>query len=129
MEIASVLKAARASAKGKVIAIKQPHRYTRLQSLFEDFCTCFNDADTVLVAPVYEAGEKPIEGINSTTLVEGLRSGGHRDARTIDGPEDVAPLVAEIAGEGDIIIFLGAGSVTQWAYALPGELASLETTA
>ncbi len=124
VEIASVLKAARESATGKVIAIKQPHRYTRLESLFEDFCSCFNDADTVLVAPVYEAGEKPIEGINSTTLVEGLRSAGHRDARTIEGPADIAPLVAELAGEGDIIIFLGAGDITKWAYTLPGELAA-----
>jgi UDP-N-acetylmuramate--alanine ligase len=126
VEITSVLKAARESATGKVIAIKQPHRYTRLESLFGEFCTCFNDADTVLIAPVYEAGEKPIKGINHKTLVEALRSGGHRDARTIKGPEKIAPLIAKIAGEGDIVIFLGAGDVTQWAYALPGELAALE---
>lgn len=125
VEITSVLKAARESATGKVIAIKQPHRYTRLESLFGEFCTCFNDADTVLIAPVYEAGEKPIKGINHKTLVEALRSGGHRDARAIKGPEKIAPLVAKIAGEGDIVIFLGAGDITQWAYALPDELAAL----
>jgi len=125
VEITSVLKAARESATGKVIAIKQPHRYTRLESLFGEFCTCFNDADTVLIAPVYEAGEKPIKGINHKTLVEALRSGGHRDARAIKGPEKIAPLIAEIAGEGDIVIFLGAGNITQWAYALPDELAAL----
>ncbi len=127
VEIAAVLHAARESATGKVIAIKQPHRYSRLESLFGDFCACFNDADTVLVAPVYEAGESPIEGINSEALVAGLLSGGHRDARSIDGPQDIAPIVAKIIEEGDIVIFLGAGNITQWAYALPDELAALES--
>ncbi len=126
VEIAAVLHAARESASGKVIAIKQPHRYTRLQSLFAEFCTCFNDADSVLVAPVYEAGEKPIAGFDSEALVEGLRSGGHRDARLISGPEEVAPILKELVGAGDIVLFLGAGNITQWAYALPDELASLE---
>ncbi len=129
VEISAVLHAARESAKGKVIAIKQPHRYTRLESLFPEFCSCFNDADVVLVAPVYEAGEKPIVGFDSASLVAGLVSAGHRDARLINGPDEIAPIVAEFAGEGDIIIFLGAGSVTQWAYALPDELAALENNA
>ncbi|MFK5981126.1 MAG: UDP-N-acetylmuramate--L-alanine ligase [Rhizobiaceae bacterium] len=123
VEIKAVLGAARDAAAGRVIAIKQPHRYTRLESLFDDFCACFNDADTVLVAPVYEAGEKPIEGINSGTLVAGLCAGGHRDARLIDGPEEIAGIVSEIAKPGDIVIFLGAGDITKWAYALPDELA------
>ncbi|MEM9279116.1 MAG: UDP-N-acetylmuramate--L-alanine ligase [Pseudomonadota bacterium] len=125
VEISSVLSAARQASSGKVIAVKQPHRYTRLESLFGDFCACFNDADHVLVAPVYEAGEKPIDGINSVTLAEGLRSGGHRSAFAIDGPEVIAEKIAEIAKPGDYVIFLGAGSVSQWAHALPKELEAL----
>ena len=125
VEISSVLSAARQASSGKVIAIKQPHRYTRLQSLFGDFCSCFNDADHVLVAPVYEAGEKPIDGFNSITLAEGLRSGGHRSAIAVEGPEVLAAKVAELAKPGDIVIFLGAGNVSQWAYALPDELEAL----
>ncbi|MEM7215533.1 MAG: UDP-N-acetylmuramate--L-alanine ligase [Pseudomonadota bacterium] len=125
VEISSVLSAARQASSGKVIAVKQPHRYTRLESLFGDFCACFNDADHVLVAPVYEAGEKPIDGINSAALAEGLRSGGHRSAQAIDGPEVIAEKIAEIAEPEDYVIFLGAGSVSQWAYSLPGELAAL----
>ncbi len=125
VEIAAVLKAARESAKGRVIAIKQPHRYSRLNDLFNDFCACFNDADMVLVAPVYAAGENPIDGINSETLVAGLKSGGHRNARYISGPQEIAPLVAEAAQPGDFVIFLGAGNITNWAYALPAELSTL----
>jgi len=125
VEIKSVLSAARQASSGKVIAIKQPHRYTRLESLFGDFCACFNEADTVMVAPVYEAGEKPIEGFNAETLAEGLRSGGHRDAYAISGPEVIAGKIAEIAEPGDYVIFLGAGNITQWAQALPDELAAL----
>lgn len=123
VEIKAVLGAARDAAAGRVIAIKQPHRYTRLESLFDEFCACFNDADTVLVAPVYEAGEKPIEGADSAALVAGLRAGGHRDARLIDGPDEIAGIIAEVAKPGDIVIFLGAGDITKWAYALPDELA------
>lgn len=125
VEISSVLSAARQASSGKVIAVKQPHRYTRLESLFGDFCACFNDADHVLIAPVYEAGEKPIEGINASTLAEGLRSGGHRSAVAIEGPEVIAQKISEIAEPGDYVIFLGAGSVSQWAHALPGELEKL----
>ena len=129
VEIAAVLGAARTAVKsarkGRVIAIKQPHRYTRLESLFDEFSACFNDADTVLVAPVYEAGEQPIEGINSKTLATAMKSGGHRDVRDIEGPKDVAPIIKEIAEEGDFVIFLGAGDVTGWAHALPDELAAL----
>lgn len=126
VEIKAVLAAARGATKGKVIAIKQPHRYTRLRDLFAEFCTCFNDADAVLVAPVYEAGEQPIEGFDAKSLAAGLRSGGHRNAEAIDGPEGLATKISQIAEPGDYVIFLGAGSVTQWAHALPGELAALE---
>lgn len=125
VEISAVLRAARSAADGRVIAIKQPHRYTRLESLFGDFCSCFNDADTVIVAPVYEAGEQPIEGINSETLARGIRSAGHRDVRYIDSPDEIAPIVAEIAKEGDYVIFLGAGNITAWAHELPKQLKDL----
>jgi len=125
VEISSVLSAARQASSGKVIAVKQPHRYTRLESLFGDFCSCFNDADHVLVAPVYEAGEKPIEGYDSKTLAEGLRSGGHRSAVAIEGPEEIPEIIKDLAEPGDYVIFLGAGSVSQWAYALPDQLAEL----
>jgi UDP-N-acetylmuramate--alanine ligase len=122
VEIAAVLRAARESAKGKVIAVMQPHRYTRLHDLFEQFCTCFNDADTVIVAPVYAAGEAPIPGVDRDALVAGLRAHGHRQAIPLEGPEKLAGLVKELAHSGDYVVCLGAGSITQWAYALPGEL-------
>jgi UDP-N-acetylmuramate--alanine ligase len=123
VEIKAVLKAARDSTKGRVIAIAQPHRYTRLHDLFGDFAACFNDADTVAIAPVYAAGEDPIEGVNSEALVQRIRSGGHRDARYIEGPAAIAPMVKALARPGDFVVFLGAGNITQWAYALPKELA------
>ncbi len=124
VEISAVLKAAREVTQGRVIAVMQPHRYTRLQSLFNDFCTCFNDADTVIVAPVYEAGEAPIEGVNSDTLVEGLINRGHRHVLALERPEDLAAIVADTATPGDIVICLGAGTITQWANALPDALES-----
>ncbi|MGI6856814.1 UDP-N-acetylmuramate--L-alanine ligase [Mesorhizobium sp. 1B3] len=123
VEIKAVLRAARDSAKGRVIAIAQPHRYTRLHDLFADFSACFNDADTVMVAPVYAAGEDPIDGASSEALVSRIRAGGHRDARYIEGPGQIAPIVRELARPGDYVVFLGAGNITQWAYALPKELA------
>jgi UDP-N-acetylmuramate--alanine ligase len=123
VEIAAVLRAARESAKGKVIAVMQPHRYTRLHDLFEQFCTCFNDADTVIIAPVYPAGEAPIAGADRDSLVAGLRAHGHRQAIPLSGPEALAGLVKDLAHPGDYVVCLGAGSITQWAYALPGELA------
>jgi len=124
VEIRAVLKAAREATSGRIIAIAQPHRYTRLRDLFDEFSACFNDADTVLVAPVYAAGESPIAGISSEALVASLRAAGHRDARFIPGPEAIAPIVREAANEGDFVVFLGAGNITQWAYALPKELCS-----
>jgi UDP-N-acetylmuramate--alanine ligase len=126
VEIRAVLEAARDSALGRVIAVAQPHRYTRLSNLFNEFAACFNDADTVIVAPVYPAGEEPIEGVNSEALVARIKTGGHRDARYVSGQEEVAPLIASIAKPGDYVVFLGAGSITQWAYALQGELAATE---
>jgi UDP-N-acetylmuramate--alanine ligase len=125
VEIAAVLRAARESTKGQVIAVMQPHRYTRLNSLFEQFSTCFNDADTVIVAPVYAAGEAPIAGADRDSLVQGLRARGHRQVIALDGPQELARIVARLAFPGDIVVCLGAGNITQWAYALPGELAAL----
>jgi UDP-N-acetylmuramate--alanine ligase len=93
-----------------------------LHDLFDDFAACFNEAETVMVAPVYAAGEQPIEGVGSAELVGRMKAGGHRDARLIDGPEAVAPIIREIAKPGDFVVFLGAGNITQWAYALPLEL-------
>ncbi|HVV91794.1 MAG TPA: UDP-N-acetylmuramate--L-alanine ligase [Hyphomicrobiales bacterium] len=125
VEIAAVLKAARASTEGRVIAVVQPHRYTRLSSLFDGFSTCFNDADTVIVADVYPAGEKPIAGADRPSLVAALSARGHRHVVSLDGPEQLASLIAGMAQPDDYVVFLGAGSITQWAYALPGELAAL----
>ena len=124
VEISAVLKAARQASTGKVIAVMQPHRYSRLHDLFDDFSTCFNDADSVLVAPVYTAGEDPIEGVDQAHLVESLSAHGHRDASATTR-ESVAADVARRAGEGDVVVCLGAGDITQWAYALPAELEAL----
>ncbi|HEX3939430.1 MAG TPA: UDP-N-acetylmuramate--L-alanine ligase [Xanthobacteraceae bacterium] len=125
IEIAAVLRAARESTKGQVIAVVQPHRYTRLAALFEQFCTCFNDADAVIVANVYAAGETPIPGVDRDALVQGLRTHGHRHVVALDGPGKLAPLIAALAQPGDYVACLGAGSITQWAYALPDELAAV----
>ncbi|MCK1546886.1 UDP-N-acetylmuramate--L-alanine ligase [Bradyrhizobium sp. 160] len=125
VEIAAVLKAARDSYTGKVIAVVQPHRYTRLQSLFEEFCTCFNDADAVIVADVYAAGEAPIEGIDRDHFVEGLRAHGHREAIPLPAASELAGIVKALAKSGDLVVCLGAGNITQWAYSLPDELKAL----
>ncbi|MCO4055301.1 MAG: UDP-N-acetylmuramate--L-alanine ligase [Bosea sp.] len=127
VEIAAVLKAARASTTEQVIAIVQPHRYTRLHSLFPDFCTCFNDADAVLVAPIYAAGEQPIAGASRDDLVAGIKAAGHRNVQALDGRHALAGLVAGLARPGDYIVCLGAGDITQWAYALPKELEALKS--
>jgi len=125
VEIAAVLKAARDSYDGRIIAVVQPHRYTRLQSLFEEFCTCFNDADAVVVADVYPAGEAPIEGIDRDHFVAGLRAHGHREVIPLPKAADLAGIVKGLAKSGDLVVCLGAGNITQWAYALPGELKAL----
>jgi UDP-N-acetylmuramate--alanine ligase len=128
VEISAVLKAARQATQGsggKVIAVMQPHRYSRLGNLFEDFCTCFNDADHVIIADVYAAGEAPIEGVNGQALVQGLRERGHRHVEHLADPKDLAGMVAPIAHKGDLVVCLGAGTITTWAHALPGELKPL----
>lgn len=125
VEIKAVLKAAREACKGRVIAVHQPHRYSRLASLFEEFAACFNDADSIFLAPVYAAGEDPIEGVNAEALVSRIKSGGHRDARFLASPELLPEMVAEIAKPGDFVVLLGAGSITYWAAALPKQLEGL----
>ncbi|TWA98492.1 UDP-N-acetylmuramate--L-alanine ligase [Bradyrhizobium stylosanthis] len=125
VEIAAVLKAARESTNGKIIAVVQPHRYTRLQSLFEEFCTCFNDADAVVVADVYAAGEAPIDGIDRDHFVAGLRAHGHREVVPLPGAAELAGIVKGLAKSGDLVVCLGAGNITQWAYALPDQLKAL----
>ena len=127
VEIAAVLKAARqvaqnADGSGRVIAVVQPHRYTRLRDLMEEFSTCFSDADAVIVADVYAAGEEPLDGIDKHALVEGIRRFGHRSVQALEGVEALAGVVADEARPGDLVVLLGAGDITQWAYALPGQL-------
>jgi UDP-N-acetylmuramate--alanine ligase len=129
VEIAAVLKAARAVTTGKVIAVVQPHRYTRLRDLFDDFCHGFNDADVVIVADVYPAGEAPIEGASRDSLIEGLRRYGHRRVLALDSPVELAGLVRAEAEPGDLVVLLGAGDITSWSYALPGELDALAAAA
>ncbi|MFZ5790717.1 MAG: UDP-N-acetylmuramate--L-alanine ligase [Pseudomonadota bacterium] len=129
VEIAAVLRAARSATQGRVIAVVQPHRYTRLKNLFEEFCTCFNDADQVIVADVYAAGEAPIEGASRDALVEGLRTHGHRHATALPGPEALPALVHELARPGDLVVCLGAGNITYWANALPEQLRALQASA
>jgi UDP-N-acetylmuramate--alanine ligase len=125
VEIAAVLQAARESTRGQVIAVVQPHRYTRLQSLFEPFSTCFNDADAVIVAEVYPAGEAPIEGIDRDHLVAAARARGHRQVIALPEQPQLAGIVKGLAKPGDYVVCLGAGNITQWAYALAGELKAL----
>jgi len=123
VEIAAVLHGAREVAGDKrVIAVVQPHRYTRLQALFDDFCTCFNDADEVLVADVYPAGEAPIPGVDRDALVQGLRTHGHRTVDALDDPENLPEKIAAIARPGDLVVCLGAGTISGWANALPEQL-------
>src|SRR5262245_26392908 len=129
VEIAAVLRAARESTRGQVIAVMQPHRYTRLASLFEPFSTCFNDADTVIIADVYPAGEPPIPGVDRESLVQAIRARGHRQVISLEAPHELAAIVRDLARPGDYVVCLGAGNITQWAYALPGELAALDKAA
>jgi UDP-N-acetylmuramate--alanine ligase len=125
VEIAAVLQAARKVTKGRVVAVMQPHRYTRLSSLFNDFCSCFNDADAVVITPVYTAGEAPIDGISHDALANGLHARGHRSVFTINAPEELAGVVKPLIAPGDIVVCLGAGTISQWAYALPVQLDAL----
>ena len=129
VEIAAVLAAARTTYEGRILAVVQPHRFTRLRDLFDDFCTCLGEADTVIVADVYAAGEDPIPGINRDALVEALRTRGHRHALALESPEGLAELVAGIARPGDLVLCLGAGSITGWAQTLSGQLATASARA
>ena len=122
VEIAAVLRAARQSTKGRVIAVHQPHRYSRLASLFEDFCSCFNEADVVGIAEVYAAGEEPIAGASRDELVAGLIRHGHRQARALLCEDDLERLVREKANPGDMVVCLGAGTISAWANGLPKRL-------
>ena len=120
-----MLRAARESTKGQVIAVVQPHRYTRLKSLFESFSTCFNDADAVIVADVYPAGEAPIAGADRDSLVGAIHARGHRQVIALPEQKALAGIVKKLARPGDYVVCLGAGNITQWAYALAGELKAL----
>jgi UDP-N-acetylmuramate--alanine ligase len=127
VEIAAVLRAARQAFSGPLVAIVQPHRYTRLRDLFDQFCTSLNGADTAIVAPVYPAGELPIQGINRDAFAEGLRAHGHKRVIAIDGPDDLPALIADLAKPGGAIVFLGAGSITNWAYSMEAVLSARKT--
>ena len=122
VEIAAVLKAARQACEGRVIAVHQPHRYSRLSSLFEEFCACFNEADVVAIAEVFAAGEEPIEGASRDDLVAGMIRHGHRHARAILSEDDLERLVREQARPGDMVVCLGAGTISAWANGLPARL-------
>ncbi|WP_281994909.1 UDP-N-acetylmuramate--L-alanine ligase [Ruegeria faecimaris] len=122
VEIAAVLKAARQATEGRVIAVHQPHRYSRLSNLFDDFCTCFNDADVVAIADIFAAGEDPIEGASRDDLVQGLIRHGHRHARALMDESDLERLVREQARPGDMVVCLGAGTISAWANGLPSRL-------
>jgi UDP-N-acetylmuramate--alanine ligase len=127
VEIRAVLSAAREGAGGRVIAVVQPHRYTRLHDLMAEFQTAFNDADIVYVAPVYAAGEQPIEGVDAAALVSGLKMRGHRAAQTIEGPDALAVELAQVVRAGDMVICLGAGDITKWAAGLADGIAKART--
>ena len=125
MEIAAVLRAARNIAKGKVIAVVQPHRYTRLRDLFDEFCGCLNEADVAYITDIYAAGEAPLEEATQSALVAGLESHGHKDARALKSLDDLPKEIAAVAEPGDYVICLGAGDITKYANTLAGKLATL----
>ncbi len=124
VEIAAVLKAARQATEGRVIAVHQPHRFSRLHDLFDDFCSCFNDADIVGISDVFSAGEDPIKGASRDDLVAGLTRHGHRDARIIEDEDALEALVRAEAKPGDMVVCLGAGTISSWAIGLPERLSS-----
>ena len=120
-EISAVLEAAHGAAAGRVIAVIQPHRYSRLQNLFEEFCRCFSASDTLIVTPVYSAGEEP-NGVDRDALINGVRLSGHRQVLAVDGEDQLPGLIASIAKPGDLVIGMGAGTISDWTNALPGRL-------
>ena len=126
VEIAAVLRAARIAGKGRILAVIQPHRYTRLQSLFNEFSACLDDADIVVVTPVYSAGEVPIPGIDRDELAAGLRRHGHPHVLTVDDEQGLVETIASVAKSGDLVVGLGAGTITEWINALPKRLAEHE---
>jgi UDP-N-acetylmuramate--alanine ligase len=123
VEIAAVLKAARAGAKGRVVAVIEPHRYSRVHDLFEDFARCLGDADAVIVAPLYSAGEAPMAGIDHKALAGAIVKAGHASVSTVDSEHELAGAVRSVARSGDIVLCFGAGNSTEWAHALPARLA------
>jgi UDP-N-acetylmuramate--alanine ligase len=123
VEIAAVLRAARMAGRGRIVAVMQPHRYTRLQSLFNDFSACLDDADIAVVTPVYSAGEAPIPGIDRDELASGLRRHGHPQVLTVDDEDSLVDTIASVAKPGDLVVGLGAGTITEWINALPRRLA------
>lgn len=123
VEIAAVLKAARAGAKGRVVAVVEPHRYSRVKDLFDDFARCLKDADSVIVAPLYSAGEAPIPGVDHKSLAAAVTNAGHANVSTVDSEHDLAPAIRAIARSGDMVLCFGAGNSTEWAHALPEWLA------
>lgn len=127
IEIAAALAAARASSKNRVIAVVQPHRFSRLKFLFEEFCTCFNDADIVIISDIYPAGEQPIDGISRDRLIDGLIAHGHQNVLALETPERLPSLIDKVANNGDMVICLGAGNITAWANDLPGSLKGIST--
>ena len=134
VEIKAVLKAARESRsgdkgrRGKIIAVFQPHRYSRLNDLFDEFCNCFNDADIALITDIYAAGEKPIKGREKEDLAQGMTAAGHRKARAFDGDiERLANEIIRVSDSGDLVICLGAGSISKWANALPDAMKALKS--
>jgi UDP-N-acetylmuramate--alanine ligase len=122
-EISAVLAAARGGAKGRVIAIVEPHRYSRVRDLFDEFASCFKDADHVIVAPLYSAGESPIEGIDHHILAQAVRDNGHRSVASVEMPHDLTTAIKGYCREQDIVVCLGAGASTDWAHSLPDWLA------
>ena len=127
VEISAVLSAAREAYQGRVIAVMQPHRYTRLESLFEEFCSCFNDADAVIISDIFSAGERPIEGISRDSLIEGVRRFGHRNVIALESPDQLASIIKQEASSGDVVLCLGAGSISGWAYDLPVSLKGIRS--
>jgi UDP-N-acetylmuramate--alanine ligase len=125
VEIAAVLKAARAGARGRVVAVMEPHRYTRVRDLFDEFAASFTDADCVIVGPLYSAGEAPVEDVTSEALAEAIRAHSRKEVAAVATEREIAPLLQRVVTAGDMVVCLGAGNSTEWAHALPQALAAL----